>query len=58
MIKCHNCGWTGSADDLHPVQESRGEFWGTPSYEVMYYCPCCNSDDYDEYEDENKDENQ
>lgn len=50
MYKCNNCG----AIFEYPKCESeyRGEYWGTPAYEDMYYCPECGDDDYDEYEEE------
>jgi len=47
---CHNCGET--FDEPKIVYESRGEFWGTPAYEPMAYCPACGSDEFDEREDE------
>lgn len=51
MLRCCDCGWIGTGDELKAVEESRGEFWGTPAYETMYYCPCCGSDDIeDDYE--------
>ncbi len=58
MVKCFDCGWIGDAEELKRVEESRGEFWGTPAYETMYYCPCCGSDYIDDYkgEDEEDDE--
>jgi len=28
-------------DEPKAVQESRGEFWGVPCSETMYYCPVC-----------------
>lgn len=52
---CHDCGEI--FDEPQVVNESRGEFWGSPCWEEMHYCPCCGSDDYDEYyEDEDDDE--
>ena len=45
-------------DEPEKVQESRGEFWGMPAYETVYYCPYCGGDvadndeeDYDEEEE-------
>lgn len=45
---CRNCG--EGFDDPDVVEEDRGEFWGMPAYEEMWYCPCCGSDDFDEAE--------
>lgn len=47
-FKCFECG--SIFDEPRAVEESRGEFWGVPVSETMYYCPCCGSDDYDEVE--------
>lgn len=39
---CEDCNnWF---DELKIEHEYRGEFWGTPSYEDMYYCPICGSE--------------
>lgn len=56
MVKCFDCGWIGDAEELKAVEESRGEFWGMPAYETMYYCPCCGSDCIDDYNGEEDDE--
>ena len=40
MFKCYICGCT--FDEPNAVEESRGEFWGIPCTETMYYSPCCN----------------
>ena len=50
MYKCNDCGNT--FDYLKRVEEPRGEFWGVPCTETMYYCPCCESDDYEYYDEE------
>lgn len=50
MFKCNDCG--SKFYQPEDVYESRGEFWGMPAYEVMYYCPICGSEDFDECEDE------
>lgn len=48
MFRCCNCGklfdW--------PVEEreSRGEYWGVPCFETVYYSPCC-MDDFEEVEE-------
>ena len=42
-------------DEPERVEESRGEFWGTPAYETMLYCPNCGSESFyetDEVDDE------
>lgn len=45
---CLDCG--REFDEPKAVQESRGEFWGVPAYETMYYCPYCNGD-FEEVQD-------
>lgn len=52
MVKCSDCGWKGEPEELKAVQESRGEFWGIPCSETMYYCPNCDSDYIEECEDD------
>jgi DNA-directed RNA polymerase subunit RPC12/RpoP len=54
MYKCENCGAIFSEQRM--IQESRGEYWGVPCYETMYYCPKCGNEDFDEYEDEDEDD--
>lgn len=39
MFKCFGCGKT--FDEPKAVEENRGEFWGIPCTETMYYCPHC-----------------
>ena len=41
MLICCNCG---KPCTVHAVDEYRGEFWGFPSYETIYYSDCCNDD--------------
>lgn len=55
MVKCEDCGWIGEPEDLKRVEESRGEFWGAPCWETMYYCPCCGGDCLDYYIEEDSD---
>ena len=43
---CYDCG--AYFDEPKEVRESRGEFWGAPAFETMYYCPYCESDDFEE----------
>lgn len=46
---CDKCG--KEFDWPKAVQEYRGEYWGVPSYETMYYSPCC-EDDFTEITEE------
>lgn len=43
---CEHCG--KEFEFPKAVEESRGEFWGMPAFETMYYCPYCGDDDYAE----------
>ena len=57
MWKCHDCGYI--FDEPDKEKEYRGECWGTPAYETMYYCPRCGSEAFTEYswsDDEKEDE--
>lgn len=54
MLKCYDCNRTFESDALKIVPESRGEFWGTPAYENMYYCPFCGGSDFDECNEEDE----
>lgn len=49
---CWNCDNEIKGEDLKRVEESRGEFWGTPCYETMFVCPNCGSDDLEEIYEE------
>lgn len=54
-FRCDRCGKI--FDWPKAVQESRGEYWGIPCSETMYYSPCC-TDDFEEImndEEENED---
>lgn len=52
--RCCECGHVFTDDEIKEVEEYRGEYWGAPAYETMYYSPCCTSD-FDEIElDPNK----
>jgi hypothetical protein len=51
--RCGNCGRIFEEDDIVRTEESRGEFWGMPCYETMYYSPCC-KDDFEEWDKECK----
>ena len=56
MVRCCDCSWIGEPEELKAVDESRGEFWGMPAYETMYYCPECGSDCVDDYNEEEEEE--
>ena len=47
LYKCE-CGHIFSYPKV--VEESRGECFGFPAYETMYYCPKCGDDCFDEYD--------
>lgn len=49
MVKCEDCGRVFEAAELKEVQEYRGEYWGIPSFETMYYCPFCDGDAISDY---------
>ena len=51
LCKCCNCGKLYDESDLIAVEEDRGEFWGSPCTETMYYSPCCR-DYVEEYREE------
>lgn len=51
--RCVECGET--FDEPKAIRESRGEYWGVPCYETMYYCPFCEGD-FEEYTEEEEDE--
>lgn len=51
MFKCYCCGKIFEYPIC--VSESRGEFWGMPAFEDMYYSPCC----VDDFEEVHCDEN-
>lgn len=53
--RCNDCGSEFEEDDLKPVREPRGEYFGFPAYETYYYCPVCGSDDYEEITVETED---
>lgn len=54
MYKCNDCD--AIFENPKCVSEYRGEYWGAPAYEDMYYCPECGSDDYEEYREEEDEE--
>ena len=56
MYKCKSCGEIFD----EPVTKScyLAEAWGRSIYEDYDTCPCCGSDDFDEYnEEDDEDEN-
>ena len=55
MFKCE-CGAIFEEPKL--VRESRGEFWGVPCWEDMYYCPYCGDSCFDEYNEEDEEEDE
>lgn len=50
--RCLACGKLFDEDEVKKVEESRGEFWGFPCTETMYYSPCCTDDFDDAYEED------
>jgi len=52
-FRCDKCG--REFDWPKAVQESRGEFWGFPCSETVYYSPCC-EDYFTEITDEEEDD--
>lgn len=57
MIVCRNCKQVFEyVDQLDCVMESRGEYFGFPSYEKVYICPDCRCDDFEEVDDYDKDD--
>lgn len=48
-FKCTDCGATFTEDEMGRYEECVGEFWGVPAYETFGCCPCCKSDEYEEY---------
>ena len=44
MLKCLKCGHVFSEYDLYTWEESRGEHFGIPCYEIMRGCPICEGD--------------
>lgn len=54
--KCLKCGEIFDETELEVKswRECRGEYWGSPAYEIMYeyYCPYCKSTNFDEYFEE------
>ena len=47
MYKCNCCGELFEEPEVISVEEGRGEYWGVPCSETMYYerCPHCGEED-------------
>lgn len=54
--RCCECGKIFDEDNIKVVEEDRGEFWGMPCTETMYYSPCC-MDDFDDAHEDEEEEN-
>lgn len=50
MYRCVSCGKIFDIPKV--VSEYVGEFWGTPAYQNVGYCPICGDDEYDEIQDD------
>lgn len=50
MFKCNHCGKIFDEPYNYSVEEDRGEYWGVPCTETVYFseCPECGSDDFEE----------
>lgn len=53
--RCCECGKIFDEDEIRVIEEDRGEYWGIPCYEKMYYSPCCLDDFEEAYEDDEED---
>ena len=56
MYRCCNCGNLFEESEIMKIKEDRGEFWGFPCHETMYYSPCCMDDFEEAYEADEEDE--
>ena len=52
--KCVECEKTFTSEEVVPVKECFGEFWGSPYYETLGGCPHCSSTWLVEYEGEDE----
>ena len=52
LYRCCNCGRVFEHSEMKVVEESRGEYWGIPCTERMYYSPCCTDDFENVYEED------
>lgn len=41
MFACLECGRIFDEDEMSVWQEGRGEYWGTPCFEMVSGCPDC-----------------
>lgn len=51
-LKCYDCGAIFDEEDADERRECVGEFWGSPAYDSYLVCPCCGSDDLEDYEED------
>ena len=51
----YRCCKCGEICGIHEVREPRGEFWGFPCSETVYYSDCCD-DDFEEVDVEEVEE--
>lgn len=57
-FKCYDCGAIFDEDEIVSRSEYVGEFWGSPAYQTVNYCPECGSDYIREYEGEDEEESE
>ena len=53
---CEDCEQTFDEDEIVSRSEYVGEFWGSPAYQTVNYCPECGSDCIREYKGEDEEE--
>lgn len=46
---CNDCGEIFNEDEAERY-EYMTLYWGSPAYQVILVCPCCGSDDLEDYE--------
>lgn len=49
---CNYCGEIFDEDEAEKRHEYVSEFWGSPAYQDILVCPCCGSDDLEDYEED------
>lgn len=49
---CNDCGEIFDEDEAEERHEYVSEFWGSPAYQDILVCPCCGSDDLEDYEED------
>lgn len=52
MIKCSDCGAAFEDYETKTRLEYISEFWGAPAYAEISVCPCCGSDEIEEFEED------